>query len=118
MKDCVKPKFPSLLLRGKKELRGRHWCSRTQAGFFRGCSPPQHPGIVCRNFVQREGSDEVTFVLSSPYVTFSEEGVGCWGIWASHDSILSAHYSRSSRLFTITFRRWWGLRGVNINKCH
>lgn len=36
----------------------------------------QHPGIVCRDFVQREGTEETTFVLNSPYATF---GVGRMG---------------------------------------
>lgn len=39
---------------------------------------PQHPWIVCRDFVQREGTGEATFVLNSPYATFGEEGAGCW----------------------------------------
>lgn len=70
-------------------------------GLERRTKTPQHPGTVCRNFVLREGTGESTFVLNSPYVTLGEEGVGCWSVWASHDSILSGLYSRSSRLFTI-----------------
>lgn len=64
---------------------------------------PQHPGIVCRDFVQREGTDETTFVLKVHMRHL------LLGIWASYDSFLSAFYSRGSRPYTVTFRRWeWG----------
>lgn len=121
----VRQPFWSPLPKGQKEFRDRHCYSRAWAGLLSGerrTKIPQHPGIVCRDFVQREGTDEAMFVLTSPYATFGEEGVGgqAYGPPTIPFSLLSIPEAPGPLQLPSEDRSGvgWNWGAVNPSKCH